>query len=91
MNSENFTVFLSMRNLVRKIVVDFDYYNESISSETEDRILGEESDSMLEITKFYEESGSKTEKTIQRIIIPERLMNAAVFGICCTPSSIQTP
>ena len=81
MNSENFTVFLSMRNLVRKIVVDFDYYNESISSETEDRILGEESDSMLEITKFYEESGSKTEKTIQRIIIPERLMNAAVFGI----------
>ena len=35
MNSENFTVFLSMRNIVRKIRIDFDYYNESISAETE--------------------------------------------------------
>ena len=81
MNSENFTVFLSMRSLVRKIVIDFDYYNESISSETEDRTIGEESDAMMEITKFYDESGSRSEKTIQRIVIPERLMNAAVFGI----------
>jgi len=81
MNSENFTVFLSMRNLVRKIVVDFDYYNESISAETEERMLEKESDSRQEIKKFYDESGIKSEKTIQRIIIPERLMNAAVFGI----------
>ena len=34
MNSENFTVFLLMPNIIRKIVVDFDYYNESISAET---------------------------------------------------------
>lgn len=81
MNSENFTVFLSMPNIIRKIVVDFDYYNESISAETEDRTLGEESDIRYEIKKFYEKSGAKTERTIQRIIIPERLLNAAVFGI----------
>jgi hypothetical protein len=81
MNSENFTVFLSMRNLVRKIAIDFDYYNESISAETEERTLEEDADIRQEIKKFYDESGIKSEKTIQRIIIPERLMNAAVFGI----------
>ncbi|MBO4710968.1 hypothetical protein J5681_03525 [bacterium] len=81
MNSENFTVFLSMPNIIRKIVVDFDYYNESISAETEDRTLGEESDIRYEIKKFYEKSGAKTERTTERIIIPERLLNAAVFGI----------
>lgn len=81
MNSENFTVFLSMRNVVRKIMIDFDYYNESISAETEERKLETDDDSRREITKFYEKSGTKSEKTIQRIIIPKRLMNAAVFGI----------
>lgn len=81
MNSENFTVFLLMPNIIRKIVVDFDYYNESISAETEERTLAEESDIIYETKKFYEKNGSKSEKTIQRIIIPERLLNAAVFGI----------
>ena len=81
MNSENFTVFLSMRNIVRKIRIDFDYYNESISAETEERTLGANDDIRGEIAKFYEKNGTKAEKTIQRIIIPERLMNAAVFGI----------
>lgn len=81
MNSENFTVFLSMHNIVRKIRIDFDYYNESISAETEERTLGSDDDIRREIAKFYEKSGTKSEKTIQRIIIPERLMNAAVFGI----------
>lgn len=81
MNSENFTVFLSMRNVVRKIVIDFDYYNESISAETEERTLETDDDLKREIAKFYEKSGTKSEKTIQRIIIPKRLMNAAVFGI----------
>ena len=81
MNSENFTVFLSMRNIVRKILIDFDYYNESISAETEERTLGANNDIRGEIAKFYEKNGTKAEKTIQRIIIPERLMNAAVFGI----------
>lgn len=81
MNSENFTVFLSMRNIVRKIRIDFDYYNESISAETEERTLGVNDDIRGEIAKFYEKNGTKAEKTIQRIIIPERLMNAAVFGI----------
>ena len=81
MNSDNITVFLSMRNILRKIVVNFDYYNESISAETEDSTLEENSDIRQEIEKFYEKSGTKAEKTIQRIIIPERLMNAAVLGI----------
>ena len=81
MNSENFTVFLSMRNIVRKIRIDFDYYNESISAETEERTLGANDDIRGEIAKFYEKNGTKAEKMIQRIIIPERLMNAAVFGI----------
>ena len=81
MNSENFTVFLSMRNIVRKIRIDFDYYNESISAETEERTLGTNDDIRSEIAKFYEKNETKTERTIQRIIIPERLMNAAVFGI----------
>ena len=80
MNSEHFTVFLSMRNLVRKIVVDFDYYNESISAEIEERTFEEEADIREKIRKFYQD-GTKTEKTIKRIHIPERLMNAAVFGI----------
>ena len=81
MNSENFTVFLSMRNIVRKIKIDFDYYNESISAETEERTLGANDDIRGEINKSSSENGVKQEKTIQRIIIPERLMNAAVCGI----------
>ena len=82
MNSVNFTVFLSMRNILRKIVIDFQYYNESISAETEDRTLEEGFDIQLETVKFYNETGSETDnKTIQRIIIPQKLMNAAVFGI----------
>lgn len=81
MNSENFTVFLSMRNIVRKIVIDFDYYNESISAETEERSVEGGTDTRHEIEKFYEGKSLQSGKTIQRIIIPERLMNAAVFGI----------
>ena len=81
MNSENFTVFLSTRNIVRKIVIDFDYYNESISAETEERTFEGNTDIRHEIEKFYDGTAPKSEKTIQRIVIPERLMNAAVFGI----------
>lgn len=81
MNSENFTVFISTKNIVRKIVIDFDYYNESISAETEERVFKENTDVRQEIEKFYDGNSPKSEKTIQRIIIPERLMNAAVFGI----------
>ena len=81
MNSENFTVFLTTRNIVRKIVVDFDYYNESISAETEERTFERDTDIRQEIAKFYDGSSPKSERTLRRIIIPERLMNAAVFGI----------
>lgn len=81
MNSENFTVFLSTRNIVRRIVIDFDYYNESISAETEERAFEGNTDIRHEIEKFYDGTAPKSEKTIQRIVIPERLMNAAVFGI----------
>ena len=81
MISENFTVFLSTRNIIRKIVIDFDYYNESISAETDEKTINEESGNRDEISQFYEKAPASGAKTIRRIIIPERLMNAAVFGI----------
>ena len=81
MNSENFTVFLSTKHILRKISLYFDYYNESISAEIEEKTFEEGSDIRREIANFYERGDSNTEKKIERIVIPERLMNAAVFGI----------
>ena len=81
MNSENFTVFLSMKNILRKITLYFDYYNESISAEIKEKIFEEGSAAMHRIEDLYEKNESSSEKRIERIIIPERLMNAAVFGI----------
>lgn len=81
MNSSNFTVFLLMGNILRKIDIDFDYYNESISAATEDRTVGEDSAVRQEIEKFRRENKGSVEKTVQCIEIPKRLMNAAVFGI----------
>ena len=81
MNSENFTVFLSMRNILRKITLYFDYYNESISAEIEEKIFDEESGIMHGIEDFYEKGNFSQEKKAVRIVIPERLLNAAVFGI----------
>lgn len=81
MNSENFTVFLSMKNLIRKITLYFDYYNESISAEIEEKTFDEGSGIMHGIEDFYEKGSLTADKKMERIIIPERLMNAAVFGI----------
>lgn len=81
MNSENFTVFLSMRNILRKITLYFDYYNESISAEIEARTFDESTGAVHGIEDFYEKGLPASEKKTDRIIIPERLMNAAVFGI----------
>ena len=81
MNSENFTVFLSMKNILRKITLYFDYYNESISAEIEDKTFDGTSGIIPGVEDFYEKGNPVAEKKIERIIIPERLMNAAVFGI----------
>ena len=67
MNSENFTVFISTKNIVRKIVVDFDYYNESISAETEERVFKESTDVRQEIEKFYDGNSPKSEKTLSSV------------------------
>ncbi|MBP5406856.1 hypothetical protein J6Z19_06880 [bacterium] len=70
MNSANFTVFLSMQDVLRKIVISFDYYNESISAEIEDKNV-KENNILLDLS----------EKTARRIVIPEKLLNALVIGI----------
>ena len=70
MNNVTFTAFLAMRDIMRKIIINFDYYNESISAEIEDRIIGENRDLF-----------NPGEKTAQRIAIPEKLQNALVIGI----------
>ena len=81
MNSADFAVLLEMRDILRKIVVNYDYYNESISAENEDVRLENGSNVRLEIQKLFNESGDKSKKTVQRVSIPAKLMNAAVLGI----------
>lgn len=79
MNSVNFSVFLSMHNILRKIVISFDYYNERVAAEIEDENVNENSD-LYDCNERFERAG-RPEKTLQRIIIPEKLMNAIVIGI----------
>lgn len=70
MNTVSFTAFLAMQDILRKIVMNFDYYNESVSAEVEDKTINKNS----ALSGF-------SEKTAQRIVIPEKLQNALVIGI----------
>lgn len=80
MNSANFSVFLSMHNVLRKIIINFDYYNEMVSAEIEDENVSENSD----LSVKQENPALRVDKagrTLQRILIPDKLMNAIVIGI----------
>ena len=70
MNNVTFTAFLVMQDVMRKIIINFDYYNESISTEIEDRTVNKN-------TGVFDFN----EKVAQRIVIPEKLQNALVIGI----------
>ena len=81
MNSANFSVFLSMHNILRKIVINFDYYNESVSAEIEDKSITENNDPSDSGEFSAIQKPDKADKMLQRILIPEKLMNAIVIGI----------
>lgn len=70
MNTVTFTAFLAMHDVLRKIIISFDYYKESVSAEIEDRTVNKNSGSF-----------DFNEKTAQRIVVPEKLQNALVIGI----------
>ena len=73
MISSNFSFFLSMHDVLRKIEINFDYYNESVSTEVDD----------INTTKNNDlpDSSGQFGKITQRIVIPDKLMNAIVIGI----------
>ena len=73
MISSNFSVFLSMHDVLRKIDINFDYYNESVSAEVDDININE--------SNYLSDLIQKTGKQVQRIVIPDKLMNAIVIGI----------
>lgn len=73
MNSANFSVFLAMHNVLRKIEINFNYYNESVSIDVTD-INNNENNDLSDLSR-------QTGKTVQRIAIPDKLMNAIVIGI----------
>ena len=81
MNSANFSVFLSMHNILRKIVINFDYYNESVSAEIEDKSITENNVPSDSGEFSAIQKPDKADKMLQRILIPEKLMNAIVIGI----------
>ena len=78
MNIANNTVFIFNNNILRKITLDFDYYQEEMSAETEDFLLKEGSDIQTETLRLH---NKESNDEILRIIVPKQLKNSIILGI----------